>query len=183
MSAAERFSTLALWYHLKDVVRKQVEDRNQKERNAGLMEAWSHAQYAGETKRQRERKHRKLYSKKTLTQYSSMYICVCSMHTFIQVLTRTDRSTIVLQCSLRAPTLTPKYIPNGISFFASSRHSVLCAEPAYPIGTNRLGSRPNQSVPNRLGPRLLQSIWPMLSLYQNYLFPSLCHYLQTHQMN
>ena len=25
-------------------------------------------------------------------------MCVCSMHTFIQVLGRTDRSTIVLQC-------------------------------------------------------------------------------------
>ena len=52
-----------------------------------------------------------------------MYMCVCSMHTFIQVLTRTDRITIVLQCSLRAPTLTPKYIPSGISLLASSRFS------------------------------------------------------------
>ena len=69
---------------------------------------------------------------------------VCSMHTFIQVLTRTDRSTIVLQCSLRAPTLTPKYIPSGISFLTSS---ALCAESAYPIGPNRLGTQPNRSVP------------------------------------
>ena len=86
---------------------------------------------------------------------------------FIQVLTRTNRSTIVLQCSLRAPTLTPKYIPRGISFFVSSRHPVLCTEPAYPVGTNRLGSWPNQSVPNQLGPRLLQPTRPMLSLYLN----------------
>ena len=88
---------------------------------------------------------------------------------FIQVLTRIDRSTIVLQCSLRAPTLTPKYIPRGISFFASSRHPVLCTEPAYPIGTIRLGPRPNRSVPNRFGPRLLQPIRPMLSLYVNII--------------
>ena len=127
-------------------MRKQVEDRNQKERNAGLMEAWSYAQYAGETERERERERENTenYIPKTLTQYSSMYMCVCSMHTFIQVLTRTDKSTIVLQFSLRAPTLTPKYIPSGISFLASS---VLCAEPAYPIGPNRLGTRPNRSVP------------------------------------
>ena len=45
--------------------------------------------------------------------------------------------------------------------------TVLCTEPAYPIGTNRLGSRPNRSVPNRLGPRLLQPIRSMLSLYLN----------------
>ena len=51
----------------------EYEDRNQKERNAGLMEAWSHAQYAGET--ERERKNRK-----PLTQ--CLYKCVCSMHTF-----------------------------------------------------------------------------------------------------
>ena len=86
---------------------------------------------------------------------------------FIQVLTRTDRSTIVLQCSLRAPTLTPKYIPRGISFFASSRHPGSLhrtgvfdryqptRSSAYPIG------------PNRFGPRLLQPIRPMLSLYLN----------------
>ena len=105
---------------VKDVVRKQVEDKDQREGNAGLMEAWSHAQYAGETERERERENtQKTIFQKTLAQYSSMYMCVCSMHTFIQVLGRTDRSTIVLQCSLRAPTLTPKYIPYGISFFAS----------------------------------------------------------------
>ena len=137
----------------KNVVRKQVEDRNQKERNAGLMEAWSHAQYAGEGERVRAKTHRKKTIFQKLTQiFTTIYMCVCSMHTFIQVLTRTDRSTIVLQCSLRAPTLTPKYIPCGISFLASS---VLCVEPAYPIG------------PNRLGPRLLQPIRPMLSLYLN----------------
>ena len=62
---------------VKDVVRKQVEDRNQKERNAGLMEAWSHAQYAGETERERERHS---ITKNALTQ--CLYICVCSMHTF-----------------------------------------------------------------------------------------------------
>ena len=107
------------------------------------MEAWSYAQYVGETKRERERKTQKLYFQNS---NSILYTtCVCVQCTrFIQVLTRTDRSTIVLQCSLRAPTLTPKYIPSGISFLASS---VLCTEPAYPIGTNRLGSRPNRSVP------------------------------------
>ena len=68
--------------------------------------------------RDREREtQKKLYFKNALTQ-CSIHVCVqCTR--FIQVLTRTDRSTIVLQCSLRAPTLTPKYIPSGISSFAS----------------------------------------------------------------
>ena len=64
---------------VKDVVRKQVEHRNQKERNAGLMEAWSHAQYAGETERERENTENSI-TKNDLTQ--CLYKCVCSMHTF-----------------------------------------------------------------------------------------------------
>ena len=124
------------------------------------MEAWSYAQYAGETERVREHRETTLFQK-TLTECT----CVCVQCTrFIQVLTRTNRSTIVLQCSLRAPTLTPKYIPSGISFLASSRHSVLYAEPAYPIGPNRLGTRYSASPigPYRLGTRLLQPTRPML---------------------
>ena len=59
---------------VKDVVRKQVEDRNQKERNAGLMEAWSHAQYAGETERE---KHRNLYYKKcSNSMLFNVHMCV-----------------------------------------------------------------------------------------------------------
>ena len=42
----------------------EYEDRNQKERNAGLMEAWSYAQYAGETETETEKNTEKLYSKK-----------------------------------------------------------------------------------------------------------------------
>ena len=82
--------------------------------------------------RQRERNTKIHYfQNNALTQCT--FLCVqCTR--FIQVLTRTDRSTIVLQCSLRAPTQTPKYIPYGISFFAS------------PIGPNRLGTGPNRSV-------------------------------------
>ena len=111
-----------------------------KKENAGLMEAWNYAQYTGETERDRENTENSIT--KTLTQ---CVLHVCVQYTrFIQVLTRTDRSTIVLQCSLTAPTLTPKYIPSGISFLASS---VLCVEPAYPIGPNQLGTRPNRSVP------------------------------------
>ena len=81
----------------------------------------AHSMRERQREREWERKHR-LYSK-TLTQYFVL-TCVCVQCTrFIQVLTRTDRSTIVLQCSLRAPTLTPKYIPSGISFLASPRFS------------------------------------------------------------
>ena len=77
--------------------RVKTEDR--KKEDTGLMEAWSYAQYAGERERERERENTENYIPKTLTQYSSMYMCVCSMHTYIQDLWRTDRSTIVLQCS------------------------------------------------------------------------------------
>ena len=51
-----------------------------KKENAGLMEAWSYAQYAGEREREREReKHRKLYYK-TLTQCSVLHVCVFNAH-------------------------------------------------------------------------------------------------------
>ena len=43
------------------------------------------------------------------------------MNTFIQVLEGLTEVLTVLQCSLRAPTLTPKYIPRGISFLTASR--------------------------------------------------------------
>ena len=45
----------------------------------------------------------------------------CSVNTFIQVLEGLTEVLTVLQCSLRAPTLTPKYIPHGISFLTASR--------------------------------------------------------------
>ena len=143
------------------------------------MEAWSYAQYAGETESERERERENNSITKNSNSMFCTCLCVCSMHTFIQVLTRSDRSAIVLQCSLRAPTLTPKYIPSGISSFAPLRHSVLCAEPAYPIGPNRLGTRysvlglTDRSLPTRYssssadGPRLLQPTRLMLSLYLN----------------
>ena len=73
-----------------------MKTENRKKENAGLMEAWSYAQYAGET--ERESKEQKLYYKKCSN--SMFCTCVCVQCTrFIQVLTRTDRSTIVLQCS------------------------------------------------------------------------------------
>ena len=46
---------------MKDVVQKQVEDKDQREGNAGLMEAWSQAQYAGERERERERENTENY--------------------------------------------------------------------------------------------------------------------------
>ena len=65
----------------------KLETENREKEYTGLMEAWSHAQYAGETERESERERvrdEKLetYIQKTLTQYTSIYICVCSMHTF-----------------------------------------------------------------------------------------------------
>ena len=76
-----------------------VKTENREKECAGLMGAWSHAQYAGERERVRERERKQKPSIQNSNSIQSIYMCVCSMHTFIQVLTRTDRSTIVLQCS------------------------------------------------------------------------------------
>ena len=68
---------------VKAVVRKQVEDRNQKERNAGLMEAWSHAQYAGETEREteRERENTENYIPKNSNSILfNVHVCVFNAH-------------------------------------------------------------------------------------------------------
>ena len=97
------------------------EDRNQRERRRRFNGSLESRTVRG---RDREREtHRKLYFK-IMHSLNVLYnVCVqCTL--FIQVLWRTDRSTVVLQCSLRAPTLTPKYIPHGISFFASCHRSV-----------------------------------------------------------
>ena len=93
--------------------------------------------------RQRERVQRRLYSKIALTQYT----CVCSMNTFYTSPRRTDRSTIVLQCSLKSSTLTPKIyslrniFPNDLP--------VLCTEPASLRTGLRTGlhTRANRLVP------------------------------------
>ena len=62
----------------------KYEDRKQKRKeNAGLMEAWSYAQYAGERERERDRERETQKTLlQTLTQKMSLYKCVCSMHTF-----------------------------------------------------------------------------------------------------
>ena len=102
-------------------------------------------QYMRERQRERDREriHRRLYSKNALTQYT----CVCSMNTFYTSPRRTDRSTIVLQCSLKSSTLTPKIyslrniLHNGLP--------VLCTELAFLRTSLRTGlrTRPNRSVP------------------------------------
>ena len=125
---------------------KYEERKTEKKETQVQWKAWSYAQYVerqSEREREREKTHKTLFKNSNSILCST---CVCVQCTrFIQVLTRSDRSTIVLQCSLRVPILTPKYIPSGISFLASS--PVLCTEPAYPTGPNRLGPRLNRSVP------------------------------------
>ena len=117
----------------------------QKEEDSGLMQSLSLHSIRGRDRESEREKTQELYSTKDLD--SLLYTYVCSMNTFIQVL----EGLTVLQCSLRAPTLTPKYIPHGISFLTASRFT----HSAKPIG------------PNRSGPRLLQPIRPMLSLSLN----------------
>ena len=61
--------------------------------------------------REREKTQKTLFQNNALTQCT----CVCSINTFYTSPRRTDRSTIVLQCSLRAPTLTPKIYSSRFS--------------------------------------------------------------------
>ena len=61
---------------MKDVVRKQVEGRNQKERNAGLMESLG-LRSIRERDRERERKYTEDYMQKCS---NSMYMCVFNEH-------------------------------------------------------------------------------------------------------
>ena len=127
-------------------MRKQVWRQNEEEDKRRFNGELGLTQYTRERQREREReKHKKLCSKNTLTQ---KYIHVCVQWTpFIQVFRRTDRSTIVLQCSLKSSTLTPKIyslrniLHNGLP--------VLCTEPAFLRTGLRtsLRTRPNRSVP------------------------------------
>ena len=54
-------------------------ENREKEGNAGLMGAWSHAQYAGERERVRERKQ-KLYSKNSSNLLYNLHVCVFNAH-------------------------------------------------------------------------------------------------------
>ena len=71
--------------------------------------------------RERERENTRTIFQKILNLYATLYTCVCSMNMFYTTPRWTDRSTIVLQCSLRSSTLTPKIYsrfsaPNRPSF-------------------------------------------------------------------
>ena len=128
----------------------------QKEENSGLMESLSLRSIRGRDRESEREKTQELYSTKDLD--SLLYTYVCSMNTFIQVLEGLTEVLTVLQCSLRALTLTPKYIPHGISFLTASRfthrsgptYAPVCVS-VYAFGlTNR--SQPIQSSSSSADP-------------------------------
>ena len=49
---------------------------------AGLMGAWSHAQYAGERERVREKTQEKLYSKNSNSILFNLHVCVFNAHLY-----------------------------------------------------------------------------------------------------
>ena len=52
----------------------KCEDRKTERRKTQVQwRAWTYAQYAGETERERERKHRKLYFKNSNSMYMSVF--------------------------------------------------------------------------------------------------------------
>ena len=84
---------------VKSVVRKQkMKTENRKQRIRRFNGSLETRTVRGRERESVREKNRKFYSKNSNNKLS-IYMCVCSMHTYIQVLTRTDRSTIVLQCS------------------------------------------------------------------------------------
>ena len=87
---------------VKVVVRKQkMKTENRKQRIRRFNGSLESRTVRGRERECVREKNRKFYSKtlQSTIIFSTIYVCVCSMHTYIQVLTRTDRSTIVLQCS------------------------------------------------------------------------------------
>ena len=134
-------SFLCVLLSVKSNVRKQVWRQNDKEENVGLMESLALCSIRGRD-RDRENTHTQTILKNALTPCT----CVCSMNTFYTSPRRTDRSTIVLQCSLRAPTLTPK-IYSLWNIFTNDL-PVLCTEPTFLCTGLRTGLRirPNRSV-------------------------------------
>ena len=96
--------SLCAWHthkgHVKVVVRKQkMKTENRKQRIRRFNGSLETRTVRGRERECVREKNRKFYSKNSSIYNNLLYMCVCSMHTFIQVLTRTDRSTIVLQCS------------------------------------------------------------------------------------
>ena len=91
-----------------------------------------------------ERRHKKYVQKDTQSLFNTLYMCVFNEH-FYTSPRRTDRSTIVFQCSLKSSTLTPKIyslrniLHNGLP--------VLCTELAFFHTGLCLSTRPNRSVP------------------------------------
>ena len=57
-----------------------MKTENREKECAGLMGAWSHAQYAGERERERESKHRNLYSKNSNSIFFNLHVCVFNAH-------------------------------------------------------------------------------------------------------
>ena len=89
--------------------------------NAGLMESLSvHSM----RERHKEKTQNSIQNNNARSVHS-----MCSVNTFIQVLYGLTEVLTVLQCSLRTPTLTPKYIPRGISVRWPPG---LCTNPAFP---------------------------------------------------
>ena len=69
----------------------------------------------------REEKHKR-YKKYTISIHHTLSICVFNEPFYTSPRTQGLTEVLtVLQCSLRAPTLTPNYIPHGISFLTASR--------------------------------------------------------------
>ena len=135
----------------KDSVRKQEwKPDNRKCKFNGKL-GWT--QYARERHRERESKHKPLLKNNT----QSVYI-VCVQWTLLY---KSFMDWQYLNAHLWAPTLTPKYIPYGISF---QRPPGFCTEPAFLRTGLCTGSR---TRPHRYSPRLLQPIRPMLSLSLN----------------
>ena len=122
-------SDIDLWHkQMGHVNYKQLQDLESKQVVFGLPKfSGRKAQICEPSQRERESKYIEKLNLKICS--ISMYTCVCSMNTLYTSPRRTNRSTIVLQCSLNNSTLTPKIyslrniFPNGLPVSAPNRPS------------------------------------------------------------
>ena len=110
---------LSMWDTVKSIVRKQMKTENRKQRMRRFNGSLETRTVRGRERESERENTESSVQKKTLTQYNALYMCVCSMHTYIQVLTGLTEVLSYFNALKERLHKLPKYIPNGISFFAS----------------------------------------------------------------
>ena len=118
----------------------KYEDRNQKGRKRRFNGSLELRTVRGRDREWERERKTTLFHKKTLTQCT----CVCVQCTLLYKSFWGLTEVLSYFNALKERLHKPQNI--FLTEYLSSHHSVLWAEPAYPIGPNRLGTRPDRSV-------------------------------------